>query len=254
MTLGNIDELPFVGAAYRRPRPPGVVPNLLVLHSGETNEGRTAAEGMAAFFASGNTTGSTQLCVDNDSGVRCAHDWERTNGAGGVNAEALHIEQAGRAGQSEAEWNDDYSKAVVENAADACRQWIAKFPHIRPVFLTGEQLATGERNGITTHNECSRVFAGNDGHWDPGPEYPIGRLLGLIRGAPPQTKRGRRGMYLHAETGSGSLKWMAGLRWVMAPNGRVTRIDQPQWAKYANTGEIYIGDAQQIAELLGIPK
>lgn len=191
MGVGDIDALPFVPAAHRAARRNGA-PNLIVVHDGETNEGPTAAEGMAAYFASGNTTGSAHICVDDNSGVRCAGDGERTNGAGGVNdspdARALHIEQAGRAGQSASEWDDAYSRAVVENCADVLAQWTSldKYPHIRRVFLTAAQLRAGERDGITTHREVTAAgFAGNDGHSDPGPNYPLDRLMALVVGVAP---------------------------------------------------------------------
>lgn len=181
----DIDALPYVPAVHQRRRNQQI--DLIVLHSGETNEGSTAAEGMANYFASGNTIGSAHICVDNDSAVRCAPDENRTNGAGGVNENGLHLEQAGRAGQLAEEWADPYSSAVVALAAEVVRAWIAKYPWIRPVFLDAAALARGERDGITTHAQVSQVFAGNDGHWDPGPEYPIDALLDLVRGAVPKS-------------------------------------------------------------------
>ena len=189
----DLDNVAYIPATYQGPRPAGQVPNLIVLHSGETGEGDTAAEGMANFFArpapraNPNDVGSAHVCVDNDSVVRCAPDENRTNGAGGVNNFALHVEQAGRAGQLAEEWADPYSSAVIANTAGVLQYWIAKFPHIRPVFLDAAALDRGERDGVTTHNEVSQVFAGNDGHWDPGPEYPIDALLNLVRGTTPPT-------------------------------------------------------------------
>jgi hypothetical protein len=53
------------------------------------------------------------------------------------------------------------------------------------VFLAAEALRAGERYGITTHNEVTGAFPGNDGHWDPGPEYPIDAFMALL-GASPQ--------------------------------------------------------------------
>lgn len=178
----DIDSVPYVAAANQRRRSEPIT--LIVLHSGETNEGNTAAEGMAAYFASGNTIGSAHLCVDNDSVVRCAPDENRTNGAGGVNEFALHLEQAGRAGQTAQEWADPYSSALIDNTAGCVRAWIRKYPQIRPVFLDAAALARGERYGITTHAEVTQVFAGNDGHWDPGPNYPIAALIDKVRGTP----------------------------------------------------------------------
>lgn len=207
----DIDALAYVAAAYQGPRPGGTIPNLIVLHSGETNEGDTAAEGMANYFASGATVGSAHICVDNDSAVRCAPDENRTNGAGGVNNFALHLEQAGRAGQLAEEWADPYSSAVVANAAEVVRGWVGKFPHIRPVFLDAAALAGGERDGITTHNEVSQVFAGNDGHWDPGPNYPLQALLDRVTGAATPPRKDSRmlpGLYVDA----------SGAVWVYDPN------------------------------------
>lgn len=176
----NIDALPFLGAVHRRAR--STTPTLIVLHSGETNEGDTAAEGMAAYFASGNTKGSAHICVDNNSVIRCAYDNERTNGAGGVNDIGLHLEQAGRAGQSASDWDDPYSRGVVANAAEVIKGWRDKYPHIPLEFLSAADLRAGRKLGVTTHAQVSQVFAGNDGHWDPGPHYPIDRLFALAGG------------------------------------------------------------------------
>lgn len=181
----DIDHLPYVAAVHQRPRPK-MPPNIIVIHDGETNEGPTAAEGMAAYFASGHTTGSAHICVDNNSGVRCAPDAFRTNGAGGMNDTGLHIEQAGRASQSAKDWQDPYSLAVIANCASIVSQWTTRYPNIRRKFLHARDLASGERNGITSHREVTAAgFPGNDGHSDPGPAYPIDYFMSLVTGTSP---------------------------------------------------------------------
>lgn len=178
----DLDALPYVPAVHKRARD-HMPPTLIVLHDGETNEGSTAAEGMAAFFASGNTTGSAHVCVDDNSGVRCAPDTDRTNGAGGVNNIGLHIEQAGRASQTVKDWSDDYSTKTIANAASIARQWCEKYA-IPKRFLDAKALAAGELSGITTHREVTLAgFPDNDGHSDPGPYYPIAQFMALL-GAP----------------------------------------------------------------------
>lgn len=227
----DLAALPYIGAYHQGPRPAGQIPNLIVLHSGETNEGPTAAEGMANYFASGNTIGSAHICIDNDSIVRCAPDENRTNGAGGVNNFALHIEQAGRAGQLAEEWADPYSSAVIANAAEVTKAWLAKYPHLRPVFLDAAALGRGERDGITTHNEVSQVFAGNDGHWDPGPDYPIGHFLDLVRGTTPTPEEDdMRGVFCTADGVEGVWYVYAGTRIWCKTRAVVDHIAIFEWA------------------------
>lgn len=85
-------------------------------------------------------------------------------------------------------------------------------------------------------------------------EDAIPRIVAGIGGAPPTIEPTKgKSMFVHAETGSGEYKAYRGKHWVVAPNGRHTEINPTQWANYAPSGERFVGDASQIAQLLGLP-
>jgi hypothetical protein len=178
----DLDSLRYVPAKYQGSRG-GATPSLIVLHTGETAEGSTAAEGMASFFAAGPASlASTQIVLDNNSILRCVPDERRANGAsGGVNSYGLHVEQAGRAGQRLSDWHDPYSRAVVANTVQVVAAWHRKYPHI-PVHrrLTPAEMAAMVRAGHNPTGICGHVDVTamavilgrtNRGHWDPGPGY-----------------------------------------------------------------------------------
>jgi len=164
----------------------GLDPSLIVVHSAETPELEASAEGVAAYFASGSTIGSVHATTDADSIVGSV-PLERVcygTGEGGVNGFAWQIEQAGYASQDRGEWLDVYSRATITNTATVIKEMIRRKPAIRPVFLSAEQLAAGERWGITSHGECHQAWPQGDVRTDPGAEYPWDVLLGMVANQP----------------------------------------------------------------------
>ena len=60
---------------------------------------------------------SAHYCVDSDSIVQCVREEDIAWHARGGNATSIGIELAGYAGQGPKGWDDDYSWAVLEQAA-----------------------------------------------------------------------------------------------------------------------------------------
>lgn len=185
----DLDTLRYIPARYQGDRG-SKHPTLIVVHTGETGEGDTAAEGMAAFFAGGpDSKASTHLVGDNNSIVRCVPDARRANGAGGANGFGLHYEQAGRAGQTSSDWADTYSKATIRNCARACAAWSARYAipvdrRLTPAEIAATIRAGGSPRGICAHVDITDAMEilhrENRGHWDPGPNYPWPVLLAQI--------------------------------------------------------------------------
>ena len=148
----------------------GVRPRLIVVHSGETGEGDTAAEGMGSWFANPSSRASTHKGVDPDSVCTYLSDLNTPFGAAGANRDGLHLELAGRAGQTRGQWSDAASQLILANGAQVCAEWAVLWG-IPPRWLTDAQLADGRSRGFTTHAQVSRVFKRGD-HWDPGPNFP----------------------------------------------------------------------------------
>lgn len=172
----DLDALPYIPAAHQAPR--SNVPTLVVIHDGETPESHQAAEGMAAWFASGRTIGSTQIVLDDDSIIRCVPDTSTANGAAGANSWSLHIEIAGRASQSAADWQDTYSQAAIRNAARVTAAWCARYA-IPVRHLTVDEVRAKTIAGICGHKDVTAAF-GVSTHTDPGPNFPWAQFLQYV--------------------------------------------------------------------------
>ena len=143
---------------------------LIVMHSMEAPEKGDTAEEIAKFFQNPPRPASAHVCVDNNSIVRCVPDNYIAGGAPGANPDGIHIELAGYAKQTEAEWLDDYGRQLLDNAANAAAQFCLKYD-IPVRHLTNDQLADGQSKGFVSHAQVSEVFKRSD-HWDPGPGFP----------------------------------------------------------------------------------
>jgi N-acetyl-anhydromuramyl-L-alanine amidase AmpD len=168
----------YVPAKWQKARRAGAKIELIVLHSMEGGETKATAEACAAMFARGTRQASAHYCCDNDSIVESVHEDRYAYGAGGgvsrgrrINDSAIHIEHAGTARQSVAEWEDDYSQAMLFWSAILCAQ-ICKRHGIHSVIRDVADLRAGQWNGITTHAMVEKAFP-STGHWDPGPHFPL---------------------------------------------------------------------------------
>lgn len=140
------------------------------LHTPEGPEIPTYAEALGQYFATTNVTASTHFGTDNNSTVRYATDDQTCAAAKGANRNGLHVEIAGRAGQKEAGWLDDYSVNAIKRAAKLFVH-VGHNVHGLPArLLTRDQIARKEK-GIATHHDIQAVFGG-DYRSDPGEHFP----------------------------------------------------------------------------------
>jgi len=153
-------------------------PIWIVVHSGETLELPTSAEGMQSFFAgSGSPVASTHLSADDTSLARSVHDWDTAFGAPGVNANGLHLEQAGKAAQHRNDWLDKFSRKMIEEqSAKAVAYW--SHHHDIPLVKRGPQDILHKHSGVIAHFDATHAFNTPGGHTDPGQYYPWHLLLG----------------------------------------------------------------------------
>lgn len=187
---------------YHRGRLGGI--RLIVVHSGETGEGNTAAEGMGSWFANQAARASAHKGVDPDSICTYVPDASTAWAAPGANSDGLQLELSGRAGQTTGQWDDDASRAILANGATVVREWCAQ--HAIPArWLTDAQLRDGQTKGIVTHAQVSRVFKLSN-HWDPGPNFPAARFLALVTGAPAPALPLKEVQYFYEPTGAMSVK------------------------------------------------
>ena len=112
---------------------------LVVIHSGETGEGSTAAEGMGSWFANPAANASAHRGADTDSVCTYLPDSATAWAAPGANHDGLHLELAGRAGQTSGQWADDASTKILANGATVVRAWCDRYG-IPARWLTDAQL------------------------------------------------------------------------------------------------------------------
>jgi hypothetical protein len=164
-------------------RGPGDIERIIV-HTAEIGETRKSAESIANFFknipasAPPSQRVSAHYTVDNDSVVQCVKDQDIAYHAMGDNEQSLGYELSGFAGQSFAQWRDDYSRKVIDKAAVQMAA-DCKAYSIPVRWLTNAQLKARER-GFATHKQVSDLF-GQGIRSDPGAQFPDDLLLRRIQ-------------------------------------------------------------------------
>lgn len=172
-----------IAAKWQRAGRQGKTPRLIVIHCTVSREMGTGAEAVARYFATSTRPGSSHTVHDNNSTVRCVADEDTAYGAAGANNDGLHAELVGMPDQTEAEWLDPFSLAMLHEAAPTIRGWSEKYD-IPLRWLTVDEVATGAR-GLCTHADVSKAFPKvSTGHWDPGPGFSKPEALRIWSGQP----------------------------------------------------------------------
>ena len=121
---------------------------------------------------------SAHFMVDADEVVQGVRESDMAWHAGSANPFSIGVEHAGYAGQNAQQWDDDYSRAVLDRSArlvaGICSRW--GIPIVR---LGAGELVQGQR-GITGHVDCTNAFSKGQGHTDPGPSFPWVPYLKLV--------------------------------------------------------------------------
>lgn len=166
------------------------------IHTAECQEHPAAAENVQAFFGNQPKHGAIDLkwrpdgkpwegasahyTVDIDSITQSVLEKDIAWHAGPANGFSIGIEHAGAAKQTAEEWEDEYSRAMLERsaelAADICRRH--EIPVVR---LTAQDLAAGRREGFFGHIDVTNGLQAGKGHWDPGPSFPWDHYLARVR-------------------------------------------------------------------------
>lgn len=182
----DLNKIPFIPAKRFTVAKPGRHIQFIVLHSMEAPEKGTTAEAVANYFknGSGGRAASAHYCIDNNSIVQCVQTKDIAYGAANANRNGIHLELAGYAKQTRAEWMDEYSQEMLKNAALLCGKLLCPKFDI-PIIATGPaELKRARENtnikGFTTHAQVNQAFGGT--HWDPGPGFPMDTFLAMVRG------------------------------------------------------------------------
>lgn len=148
----------------------------IVIHSMESQEKGETAENVAHYFQTLNRPASAHYCIDSNSIVQCVQCKDVAYGAKSLNRNGIHLELAGRAKQSEAEWLDAYSKSMLDLAAELCAKVLCPKFKVPVVWVPASGLIQPTTRGFTSHAEGSKAF-NPGGHWDPGPHFPKNYFL-----------------------------------------------------------------------------
>jgi N-acetyl-anhydromuramyl-L-alanine amidase AmpD len=173
----NFDEVPFVPSPnFYKGRTKPV--QLIIIHTMEAQEKNDTAENVAKnWFAKSSSKVSAHYCVDNNTAVQCVFDsntaWHCKNG----NSNGIGIELAGKAAQSKEDWNDVYSVAELDIAAQLGAYLCKKFniPVRRARFRSSAD-ATVIETGFCGHVDVP----GRGSHTDPGTNFPWAEFLSKV--------------------------------------------------------------------------
>jgi N-acetyl-anhydromuramyl-L-alanine amidase AmpD len=178
---------------YTKASRPDASLHWLVLHTMEAAEKGTTAEACAEYFRTTTRQASAHYCIDVDSVVQCVSLHDIAWAAPGANRNGVHLEHAGYAKQSPAEWADAYSSAMLARSAKLGGSLVQRLS--LPVqFIDRDKLRAArklidagkacpnELRGITTHNEVSQAFKQST-HYDPGAAFPMQAYLTLVKEA-----------------------------------------------------------------------
>lgn len=159
-------------------------PTVIFIHTTQGSEGPTSAENGALYDQRRTDGTSTHFFCDSNSTVQCVKTTDESHTARRHgNDVGIHIEICGRAEQSDAQWADAVSAATIEQAAKlgvALRKKYgkARFPLVN---LTPSQLRAGGK-GFAEHYDATRAWPEDSGsHWDPGPNFPWGKMFNRIQ-------------------------------------------------------------------------
>lgn len=169
--MNDIGNFPFVKARWFTELPARGLDGWCI-HDMEAPEKGNTAEAVALYFSRIDQPASAHLCFDNDSVVRCVHDKDVAYGAPGVNHDMIQAEHAGYASQTAEDWNDEFSRSMLELSASVCGDYCMEYGW--PVrYVTAAMLAAGDVRGITTHLQVTLSRIAQNDHTDPGEQFPI---------------------------------------------------------------------------------
>lgn len=164
--------------------------DLVVIHTMESPEKGDTAESCANWFATQPVNGtidpktgrkfggtSAHYAIDSDSVVQCVREKDVAWAAPGANHNGVHLEHAGYARQTAAEWADDYSQRMLKRSAELAAEVCGRF--VIPAWRVDAAGLRANARGITTHADVTLAFKLGS-HTDPGPAFPMDQYLGWV--------------------------------------------------------------------------
>jgi N-acetyl-anhydromuramyl-L-alanine amidase AmpD len=171
----NLSDIPFVQAkSFKKGRLKKV--QLIVLHSEEAPKTEGRARNVAHFFQS--AAASAHFCVDDKEVVQCVKLEDTAFQCKNANANGVGIEHSGFAAQSAEEWQDDYSKAMLDLSTDLAAQLCKKFGiPAQAATFAGQQNPAVVNPGFVMHKDVPL----HGDHTDPGLNFPFTAYIAAVQ-------------------------------------------------------------------------
>lgn len=163
-----MNPIPFIQARHFRPGRKEPV-RVVVIHTAEIGESLQGAEALMNVCAVNERVASWHYAVDQDSVTQSVKEEDTAFHAPGLSHCSVGIEHAGRARQTDDEWADLFSTAMLERSAELVAGIC--FRHGIPCVRIGADEVRDGYAGVCGHVDVSKAFGKSD-HWDPGPNFP----------------------------------------------------------------------------------
>lgn len=181
----------------------GATIRLIVLHDteGANLPGIRDLQGLGDYFDRAAVQASSHACNDAEGNdARYVPDSRKAWHCAGYNSVSLGLEQIGFASQTI--WPD----AQLRNAAE----WVAYWSKLHRIPIQRGRVANGQvvKPGVVMHSELG-VIGG--GHHDPGPAYPVDRVIGYALALSPDARK-QKAWQARLTTNRARLKSLLALR------------------------------------------
>jgi hypothetical protein len=165
---------PFVAAKHFGGKQ---TPRLIVLHSTVSACKPGMARVIARFFRIGRNVTSAHYVVDPGEVYQMVGDHTVAFHCG-YNQDSIGVEMCDMPVRFlSGRWLDDNHQAMLKRTANLVAQLCLAYDI--PVVWRGGRNLLRNKNGITTHNQMSRVFKRST-HWDPG-SFPRRQFMAMVR-------------------------------------------------------------------------
>lgn len=193
-------------------------PRWLVIHDEEYPLSDSSAERIGAYFATKDAPGCAHYCHDADSTVVSALPTEVCWHAP-PNSGAIGHERDGYASWTKAQW--DQPKAQRTTCRTAANMAANAVTYGIPTVLLGAAELRAGRYGFCTHASRSKAHR-KSSHSDPGPNFPLGPFMALVRTAEVWCRDAKafqraHGLVVDGDVGPATLDAMTDALWRMTP-------------------------------------